>query len=81
MSEERDTGEELTEELTVEDTEQSDQDESEKVAALTGAIEQLFADENRGAKFSQHSYEIAEHYLDDQILAKWRQLVKEETDA
>lgn len=57
------------------------QDESEKVAALTGAIEQLFADENRGAKFSQHSYEIAEHYLDDQILAKWRQLVKEETDA
>ena len=57
------------------------QDESEKVAALTGAIEQLFADENRGAKFSQHSYKIAEHYLDDQILAKWRQLVKEETDA
>lgn len=57
------------------------QDEAEKVAALTGAIEQLFADENRGAKFSQHSYEIAEHYLDDQILAKWRQLVKEETDA
>lgn len=57
------------------------QDESEKVAALTGAIEQLFADENRGAKFSQHSYEIAEHYLDDQILAKWRQLVKEEINA
>ena len=57
------------------------QDESEKVAALTGAIEQLFADENQGAKFSQHSYEIAEHYLDDQILAKWQQLVKEETDA
>lgn len=57
------------------------QDEAEKVAALTGAIEQLFANENRGAKFSQHSYEIAEHYLDDQILAKWRQLVKEETDA
>lgn len=57
------------------------QDEAEKVAALTGAIEQLFADENRGAKFSQHSYEIAEHYLDDQILAKWRQLVKEEIDA
>lgn len=53
------------------------QDEAEKVAALTGAIEQLFADENRGAKFSQHSYEIAEHYLDDQILVKWRQLVKE----
>ncbi|MEO5286369.1 accessory Sec system glycosyltransferase GtfA [Limosilactobacillus sp. WILCCON 0053] len=57
------------------------QDEAEKVAALTGAIEQLFADENQGAKFSQHSYEIAEHYLDDRILAKWRQLVKEETDA
>ena len=57
------------------------QDEAEKVAALTGAIEQLFANENRGAKFSQHSYGIAEHYLDDQILAKWRQLVKEETDA
>lgn len=57
------------------------QDEAEKVAALTGAIEQLFADENRGAKFSQHSYEIAEHYLDDQILAKWRQLVKEEINA
>lgn len=57
------------------------QNEAEKVAALTGAIEQLFADENRGAKFSQHSYEIAEHYLDDQILAKWRQLVKEEINA
>ena len=57
------------------------QDEAEKVAALTGAIEQLFADENRGEKFSQRSYEIAEHYLDDQILAKWRQLLKEEINA
>ena len=34
MSEERDTGEELTEELTVEDTEQSDQDEYEKVCFM-----------------------------------------------
>ncbi|MFR0584028.1 accessory Sec system glycosyltransferase GtfA [Limosilactobacillus mucosae] len=57
------------------------QDETEKVAALTAAVKRLFADESQGAKFSQHSYEIAEHYLDDQILAKWQRLVKEEIDA
>ncbi|MDC2840319.1 accessory Sec system glycosyltransferase GtfA [Limosilactobacillus mucosae] len=57
------------------------QDETEKVAALTAAVKRMFADESQGAKFSQHSYEIAEHYLDDQILAKWQRLVKEEIDA
>lgn len=53
-----------------------DWSDEEKIAKLTQAIIELFADDERAAAFSKRSYEIAEPYLDQNIVKQWQQLVE-----
>ena len=56
---------------------QADWSEERKVRELANAIVSLFSDDQRAADFSQHSYEMAQPYLDEKIAQKWRVLVNE----
>lgn len=58
---------------------QADWSEERKVKELANAIVSLFSDDQWAAGFSQHSYELAQPYLDEKIAQKWRVLVNEVT--